>query len=520
MSNEGSGDGENSGVAGDHDSPTIFINYRRSDSAGDARLLYERLSRQFGADGVFLDVVNLQPGMNWLQEISSAAFASVFIVLIGPNWISATTERTRAIVLAPEEDIVRKEIAFALRGSGLRVLPVLVDGAVMPAAHELPQSIRRLAAVQAVQLRHTQFEQDLQHLIAVIEQMGQTPPPAPEPHPIEAAITAADRGDDLPSPITGAPDARHYARIVRHMVDEGTLVILLGSQVNGPYAEDGQHEHAPRLPDSGELAADLARRFQLQDTPQDLAAIAQQVYITSGKPDLYRTLRLLLPAEARPSPLHRFLAGLPGELERLGRTKRFQLIVTTNYDNALEQAFDAVGEPYDVAIYMASGPDKGRFVHLPYEGQPEPVSIANRYAKFPIDDYGELTQTVILKVHGAVDGGTDDYRWRENYVITEDQYIDYLSRSPIESLLPVQILDKLTGSHWLFLGYTMRDWNLRVFLNRIWKGEPLGARSWATESDPDEFDKELWSHIGVELFACPPVDYLAGLSRHLSNDSR
>ena len=49
-------------------------------------------------------------------------------------------------------------------------------------------------------------------------------------------------------------------------------------------------------------------------------------------------------------------------------------------------------------------------------------------------------------------------------------YIDYLSRSPIESLVPVQILDKLRDSHCLFLGYTVRDWNLRVFLKRIWEG--------------------------------------------------
>ena len=69
------------------------------------------------------------------------------------------------------------------------------------------------------------------------------------------------------------------------------------------------------------------------------------------------------------------------------------------------------------------------------------------------------------------------YRWRDNYVITEDHYIDYLSRSPVESLVPIQILDKLRDSHCLFLGYTMRDWNLRVFLKRIWGGQQLAAKS-------------------------------------------
>ena len=38
----------------------------------------------------------------------------------------------------------------------------------------------------------------------------------------------------------------------------------------------------------------------------------------------------------------------------------------------------------------------------------------------------------------------------------------------------MQILDKLQDSHCLFLGYTVRDWNLRVFLKRIWEGTPRG----------------------------------------------
>ena len=78
-------------------------------------------------------------------------------------------------------------------------------------------------------------------------------------------------------------------------------------------------------------------------------------------------------------------------------------------------------------------------------------------------------------------------------MVTEDHYIDYLSAAPIESLVPVQILAKLTESHCLFLGYTMRDWNLRVFLKRIWRGEPLGSRSWAIEREPDALEKDFWS---------------------------
>jgi hypothetical protein len=203
-------------------------------------------------------------------------------------------------------------------------------------------------------------------------------------------------------------------------------------------------------------------------------------------------------------------------LDELGLEKRYQLIVSTSFDMALEKAFDDEEEPYDLAMYMASGLDKGKFVHFPFGGSPQAISAPNAYGKFPIGDYGELERTVLVKIHGAVDGSVGDYRFKENYVITEDHYIDYLSRSPVESLVPVQILDKLRDSHCLFLGYTLRDWNLRVFLKRIWRGEPLGARSWSVEPDPDMLEKDLWSQSCVDLYTADLADYVTQLRDRLS----
>ena len=122
---------------------------------------------------------------------------------------------------------------------------------------------------------------------------------------------------------------------------------------------------------------------------------------------------------------------------------------------------------------------------------------------------------MIVKIHGAVDGSVGDYRWKENYVITEDHYIDYLSKSPIESLVPVQVLDKLRDSHCLFLGYTVRDWNLRVFLKRIWEGS-LEAKSWAVEPDPDVLEKDFWAQSNVDLYAADLADYVGLLQERLT----
>jgi hypothetical protein len=492
----------------------VFINYRHEDTWGEALLLFDRLAGRYGANNVFLDTRSLQPGMKWLEEIKLHLPArGIFLALIGPRWMPSMRTREEASVAQPAEDYVRFEIEYALkRNSGLRVIPVLVGDAMPPAPDRLPRSLQPLTRIEVEQVRPKRFEEDLAHLVSRIEAIAQ------EQQPTQEAWHSNEGSPDKLQPrqtgVAPPPDTAQLEMVLQHLVHEGSLVLFLGSRLTGDHA--AWHEGCGSLPDSEELAADLARRFSMTSVHPDLAEVAQYVYVTRGRPDLYRTLRQILTADCEPGPVHRFLARFPQMLEDLGLEKRYQLIVSASFDMALEKAFDEEEEPYDLAMYMASGPDKGKFVHFPYEGSPQPIASPNAYGKFPIGDYGELERTVLVKIHGAVDGSVGDYRFKENYVITEDHYIDYLSRSPVESLVPVQILDKLRDSHCLFLGYTMRDWNLRVFLKRIWRGEALGARSWSVEPDPDMLEKELWSQLCVDLYTADLAEYMIQLRDRLS----
>jgi hypothetical protein len=497
----------------------VFINYRHDDTWGQAMLLHERLSGSFGSENVFLDVQDLQPGMKWLDEIKSRrASCNVLLSLIGPHWVSIMKSREQEAVAQPAEDYVRFEIEYALKpNSGIWVIPVLVGDVMPPSAGDLPRPLRALAKIQAVQVRKTRFEDDVADLIGKIEAISrQEPAPASDP--------LAPRRADLrpPAPISATangvaappPDAVHWEFVVEQVADEGALVPYLGSQLTGNHAASG--EDLGSLPGAEQLAADLAKRFGVPSARLELPEVAQYVYVMRGWPALYRGLKEILNTEYEPGPVHRFLARLPQTLDGLGLEKRYQLIVTTNFDRALEQAFDDAQEPYDLALYMAKGPDGGRFVHFPYEGSRVSIDIPNRYGKFPIRVDGELERTVIVKIHGAADGDISDYRIKENYVITEDQYIDYLSSSPIETLVPVQILEKLRDSHCLFLGYTVRDWNLRVFLKRIWDGGRIGARSWAVEPEPDALEREFWKQSGVDLYTADLADYVGQLHERLA----
>ena len=77
--------------------------------------------------------------------------------------------------------------------------------------------------------------------------------------------------------------------------------------------------------------------------------------------------------------------------------------------------------------------------------------------------------------------------------------------------MPTQLLSKLRESHFLFLGYRIRDWNLRVFLHRVWGDQQLGAKSWAVVEHADDVEQELWDNFGVDLFDSNLSAYLDGL---------
>jgi hypothetical protein len=129
--------------------------------------------------------------------------------------------------------------------------------------------------------------------------------------------------------------------------------------------------------------------------------------------------------------------------------------------------------------------------------------------------YHDLTtedRTVILKIHGAVDRSPDG---RDSYVITEDHYIDYLARTDVSKLFPVTLVEMLRRSHCLFLGYSLRDWNLRVILNRIWGDETLRSTSWAIQLNPDPVDEGLWRLRGVQILDTALESYIANLREAL-----
>ena len=262
------------------------------------------------------------------------------------------------------------------------------------------------------------------------------------------------------------------------------------------------------LDGAGDLAEHLARAFEVpDDRPIDLARISQYVATMQGSGPLYDELHTRFEAAVEPSPLHRFLARLPALLRERGAPH--QLIVTTNYDLALERAFEEAGEELDIVSYVASGTHRGRFWHRPPGEAPRPIDVPNTYAT----ELSLETRTILLKLHGAVDP-LPEREW-ESFVITEDDYIDYLGRSELTAVVPVALAARLRRSHFLFLGYEMADWNLRLILNRIWGERPVAYRSWAVQQSPSPLARAFWRRFDVAALDVDPRSYVELLERRL-----
>ena len=148
--------------------PRIFISYRREDAAGDAGRLADHLHRRFGKTQVFLDIDTINPGTDFVKALqSSLQETAAVLVVMGPRWASVV-DSSGVRRLDSADDFVRLEVEAALNRNIL-VVPVLVQGATMPRAADLPASLAGLVTRQAAGLDHAEFHDDAERLCDRLE---------------------------------------------------------------------------------------------------------------------------------------------------------------------------------------------------------------------------------------------------------------------------------------------------------------------------------------------------------------
>lgn len=197
--------------------PNIFISYRRGDSAGHSGRLFDALQRRFGAERLFRDLEDLEPGVNFPEALGRAlSQCDVMLAMIGPTWVSASGSSGRR--LEQKDDFVRLEVATGLARNDVRVIPVLVNGATMPLAVDLPEDLKGLPVRNAFELSDSRWDYDVNRLGDTLAKLLKTKVPSSSARNTKIVVGGvllvfaigawfAFRGGDQPVPTGESPAA-------------------------------------------------------------------------------------------------------------------------------------------------------------------------------------------------------------------------------------------------------------------------------------------------------------------------
>jgi hypothetical protein len=288
--------------------------------------------------------------------------------------------------------------------------------------------------------------------------------------------------------------------IIADGLKAGEVVPFFGAAASAVY---NRPPH-PAMPFGTELAATLARAasYPAVDEPHDLALVASWFEHVQGN---RRRLN---------GKLHEAFAvpGTPGLLhEKLAAIAATRLYVTTNYDDLPEQAL----APRTPHLIIDRG-DKGLRVVVQGKTSPpgsapvgagtSPLSAASTgddlYGLLNDPQTNEPSHPVLFKMHGSVDHA--DPR-NDCYLITEEDYVDFLGRAG-GKYIPPYISALMDGKDFLFLGYSLEDWNVRVILRKLLT-RPVsgGVKFWAVVDGPNEIQQQVWQAQNLNIY---PMDLL------------
>jgi hypothetical protein len=188
-----------------------------------------------------------------------------------------------------------------------------------------------------------------------------------------------------------------------------------------------------------------------------------------------------------PTALHWLLATLTSRLRDKGYRPRPPLILTTNFDDWMERALLAAGELFHLFTFRVEEPYTGHFVYQPPSGEVLVVDRPEQFHEIP-DEHA-----IVVKYHGGLH---PDIPLPVSYAFTRGDFIQATRRLP--AALPRAVLDRLTGSSLLFLGYRLADDAVEALARELHRRSP-GTRSWAVQRFARHGWRLYWKEIGVDI---------------------
>jgi hypothetical protein len=274
-------------------------------------------------------------------------------------------------------------------------------------------------------------------------------------------------------------------KLVINAIESGKCLAFLGAGACTPF-KNHKSEVIKGLPTGGQLAEALAEKCQYSNgNAYDLLKVAEQyLYEHNGdRLELEKVIRKEIQKGCKPRPIHTVLAQL----------KQVKIIITTNYDDLLEQEFPKYERNVIKDIYKLHNTTTGHF----------------NYTTFLEDE-----DIVLHKMHGSIEVPG-------SIVITQSDYIYYLAhlhdvnRGMPEYFRKIMIPQCIL----LFLGYSLEDWNFRV----IWEGllfdlaiQNPHKKAYALVKDSTDFQKEYWRDKNIRLFDQDLTEFAVQLAEHFN----
>jgi SIR2-like protein len=345
--------------------------------------------------------------------------------------------------------------------------------------------------------------------------------------------------DDSTFPSPPFEEGELHIRELAATISQGLLSLFLGAGVNLASIEPhNESSGSDRVPDGRNLAATLAREFsypfrgpclspdqilapsgncsvQLRCWPNEELSLTQVAQVASSRFGtgriLGRVTQELSRVRQQPTIVHNLVAFIAQKEAKANLTEatKFPLIITTNYDDITERALRC---PYDL-IYLGTlpGSETPGFWFKIHGDDPRPYSRPKDPKR---DNWKCCTERpAVLKIHGTL--ASECLPGSGVLVLSEDDYIDF-SRNDLR--LPISVEKKLKNSSLLFLGYSLKDWNLRVFLRRLERlsGNKFEAKSWALMPNVSPVEREAWlSSAKVDAIAQIFDKFVPALTREL-----
>ena len=222
----------------------VFICYRREDTAGFAGRIYDRLKSSLGRESVFIDVDNIPAGRDFVEVLTErVGRCDALVALIGRNWLASADKDGRRR-LDDTNDFVRIEIEAALERN-VPVIPVLVDGAAMPQANDLPDALKKLARRQGIEISHNRFDSDAERLTEALAGIDGDTPTRPSASPdASAALRMA---------------SARPAASARWLLVTVAALIVIASGVGVVYEYRGAHDETARQEEMAKPTSDVVR---------------------------------------------------------------------------------------------------------------------------------------------------------------------------------------------------------------------------------------------------------------------